>query len=280
MAFVNDYEIVDVERGFDLRSQEYKPNLRTYIGPGINGDEPDYGHALHRVFNYDTLSMLRIPSAPGLRSPAKPGYVFHPGQAEIEYCLFGERRISYPDGQKYYLHPGSLFMHAPDQPHGMEGLSVGKSGVICFHSAKVSEVGRSLWPAGKYYSAENGYKVVHCPDAPVAEDSLPGTEEKKIAETYKMAFVDTVIKPGKTVPEEFWIRNNVDSIVFVISGKGLFVYPDKVYNVHTEMAVYNHAGQPFRYTNTGTEDLHLAVCYNAEHFEDIKRTQVRISEIR
>lgn len=280
MPFVNDYEMIDVERGYDMRNEEYKSNLRMYIGPGIKGDEPDYGHCLRRVFNYDTLSMLRIPSAPGLRSPAKPGYVLHPGQAEIEYCLYGERRLSYPDGKKYYLHPGSCFMHAPDQPHGMEGLSVGKSGVICFHSAKVSEVGRELWPAGKFYEAENGYKVVYCPEAPVSERSPEGTEEKEIAETYKMAFYDVVIKPGQTTPGKFWLQNNCDQIVFVISGQGLFVYPDKVYNIHEEMAVYNHAGQPYRYTNTSKdEDLHIAVCYHAEHFDDVKRTEVRVAEI-
>ncbi|MGE4483721.1 MAG: cupin domain-containing protein [Oscillospiraceae bacterium] len=279
MAFVNNYEMIDIARALDMRSGEYKDAYRMFIGPGIGGDEPDYGHCLRRVFDTDNLSMLRIPSAPGLRSPAKPGYVYHPGQAEIEYCLYGERRISYPDGKKYYLHPYSVFMHAPDQPHGMEGLSVGKSGVICFHSAKVSQVGRALWPAGKFYEAENGYTVAHTPEMAVWEGSPEGIEIKHVAETYKMAFCDVVIKPGASTSPKFFKKDNCDSIVFVVSGTGLFVYPDKAYCIEEEMAAYNHAGQPYRYMNTGKEDLHLAVCHHAEHFEDVVSTEVRASDL-
>lgn len=280
MTFVNNYEMVDVERAYDMRAGEYKPNLRMYIDKGTEADaEPDYGHCKRNVFDTKTLTMMRIPSAPGLKSPAKPGYVYHPGQAEIEYCLFGERHLKYPDGKDFYLHPGSVFMHSADQPHAMEGLSVGKSGVLCFHSANIKDVGRALWPFGKHYEVENGYAVVHCPEAPVSELSPKGIKAKLICHTWKMCMVDVSIESGVSTPVQHFIKNNVDQIVFVVSGRGMFVYPDKAYCVHEEMSCYNHAGQPYRFVNTGNEDLHLVCVYAAENFADIKRTEVRVSDL-
>jgi len=277
MKFVNDYQLIHCAYAKNMRTGEYMDNIRMFIGPGISGDEPDYGHCLRHVFDTDNLSMMRIPSAPGLKSPARPGYVFHK-ESEIEYCLYGDRRLSFPDGTSHLLYPGTVFMHAAGQPHRMEGLSIGVSGVLCFHSCRLKDVGRDLWPAGKYLKQDGGYTVAHTWEAPAIEGTDPLVVVKHIAEVYKMCFADVTIKPGGCTPKNHFIANNVDQIIFVISGTGLAIYPDKSYMVDTEVAAYNKAGQPYKFMNTGKEDLHLAVLYHAEFFREVVQSEVRVSD--
>ena len=279
MSFVNDYQLIHCALAKNMRTGEYMDSARMFIGPGIGGDEPDYGHCIRKIFDTDNLSMMRIPSAPGLKSPAKPGYVYH-GESEIEYCLYGDRRLSYPDGTKHLLYPGTAFMHAAGQPHAMEGLSIGESGVLCFHSCRLKDVDRSLWPAGKYLKQDGGYVVTHCWEAPAVEGGDPLVVVKEIAETYKMCFRYVTIKPGGCTPKEHFICNNVDQIIFVISGSGVAVYPDKSYMIETEVTAYNKAGQPYKLINTGEEDLNLAVVYHAEFFREVVQSELRVSDLK
>jgi len=93
---------------------------------------------------------------------------------------------------------------------------------------------------------------------------------KLVYEAKGISFAEVTLKPGGTIPlKNFASNTNADEIVLVRSGKGLAIYPDQSYPLYTDITIYNYAGQPYKYVNTGEEDLVLLCAFSADTFKEI-----------
>ena len=151
------------------------------------------------------------------------------------------------------------------------------SAPTCYNKIELAD---SLLSSQNSYEQENGYGVVMCPDEPSVEGLDPLVDAKLVYETHKICFAYVTLKPGGSVPASGFVTNEVDQIILCISGNGIAVYPDKVYDVFYDVAAYNHAGQPHKYINTGTEDMILLVAYYADKFSEIGYKTVEVESFK
>jgi mannose-6-phosphate isomerase-like protein (cupin superfamily) len=280
MAFVNDYQFMDIFNAIDLHTGAFVIKARIYVGSSFTGGTPDYGQCQKRVFNTERLSLLvKIPD-PGMTSPSVPGYVYHENDAEFGYIARGTQELSYPDGKKYEAGPGTCYKHEKGQPHRMRGIvdELGATTAV-FYANFVNKVSRVHWPEDKPYDKKNNYKVFAAADVAALKGSNPLMEEKVLTESKKLCVVDVVMKPGCCIPEKGFITNSVDQIILILSGNGVAAYPDKTYALKEEFAAYHSAGQPYNYINTGTDDLHMLVAYHADKLSEVERKVVEVSNM-
>jgi len=280
MAFVNDYQFMDIFNAIDLHTGAFVVKARIYVGSSFTGGTPDYGQCQKRVFNTERLSLLMKIPDPGMKSPSVPGYVYHENDVEVGYIVRGTQELSYPDGKKYDAVSGTCYKHEKGQPHRMCGIvdELGATTAV-FYNNFVNKVSRAHWPEDKPYDKKNNYKVFAAADVVAVKGSYLRMEEKVLTESKKLSVVDVVMKPGCSFPEQGFTVNSVDQIILILSGNGVAVYPDKTYFLKEEYAAYHSAGQPYNYINTGSDDLHMLIAYYADKFSDVERKVVQVSNM-
>jgi len=276
MAFVNDYKIMDVFNAIDVHTGEMLIPARIYVGGSFDGGKPDYGQCMQRVINTDELSYLyKIPD-PRMDWPQAPGYGYHDNSDEVGYIISGTFDITYPDGKKDHIGPGNAYHISKGQGYRFEGADddLGAAYAV-FYSKKVQAVSSKPFESGEI---KDGHEVKFVPDIAKKSDAPKGIEMALISASDDVVLYDVVVKPGTVYPEKGFMTNNCTQIIVVVSGSGTGIYPDKDYSFVKETAAYHKAGQPYKYANTGSEDLHMLVAFNAKDEKTISSKAVEITD--
>ena len=271
------YNILDVTYARDLRTGKILPEHRTRVGGSYAGTEPDNGHCMKRVFYEEKLTLGRVTQEAGLSSPELPGFVYHSKLTEIEYVLTSDCLFTYPDGTKHITKAREVFLHKPNQPHRL--LSSDKEHVKLAVSFNGPSPDRVKWAPDAYYSQEGGHTCVYCPDMPNVETGIPNLEFRPIFEgPDHHSFAEVTLKPGCCIPlEDYQLFRNADQIILVTGpGNAIIEFPDKVYKLYDDVAVYIFAGQPYRLYNFTDSDLDAAVWLNTHYFKDAGRETVKL----
>lgn len=236
------YKIVDVTYARDLRTGEFIPESRTMIASSYVDTPLDFGHCIKRVFSEDKLGVGRITQEAGLGSPELPGFVYHTSLNEIEYVLTDGCLMTYPDGSTYVTRARDVLLHRPGQPHRMLGSCAEHTKLAVSFNGAVPD--RVKWEAEAYYSQDGGHVAVHCPDAPNVETGIPNLEFRPIFECAdNHSFAEFTMNPNCCIPmTNYQVLNNADQILLVTEGKGLIEFPDRVYQLYNDVAIYIFAG--------------------------------------
>ena len=262
------YEIIDASNCFNLRTLEYDNESRA---KGVAGN---ISRALWRT---DKIGLLRISQAAGVGTITQMdpvGFCYHSNCVEIEYLLDSICDLTYPDGTHVTLNPGDALVHQPGQPHGMQSLIPKNMQILAIYSCAPSSVDRFEFDKDTDKHANDKWKVARATDVPITPCEDPGVEIRILFENNEqpLSFAEITLKPGASIPlENFTTVNNCDEMVVVRSGKGIAIYPDKVYSLYRDITMYNYAGQPYKYVNIGNEDLHLLFTWSAYSYQDIER---------
>ena len=271
------YNILDVNFARDLKTGKILPGYRTRVGGSYEGCEPDYGHCLKRVFKEEKLMLGRVTQEAGLSSPELPGFVYHSQLTEIEYVLTSDCLFTYPDGTKHITKARECFLHLPNQPHRL--LSSDKEHVKLAVSFNGIEPDRNKWDEDAYYSQEGGHTCVYCPDVPNVDVGIPNLEYRPVFEgPGHHSFAEVTLKPDCCIPQEdYQVFRNADQILLVTGpGNGVIEFPDRVYKIYNDIAIYIFAGQPYRLYNFTDSNLDIAVWTSLSYFKDVGCETVKL----
>lgn len=263
------YKIIDVKYAKDLKTGEFIPESRTMISSSYVDTPLDFGHCIKRIFSEEKLGLGRVTQEAGLASPELPGFVYHTKLTEIEYVLTDGCLLSYPDGTTHVTQSRDVFLHKPNQPHRL--LSASDEHVKLAVSFNGAVPDRVKWEPDAYYSQEGGYTVTYCPDQPNVETGIPGLEFRPIYECPdNHSFAEITLKPGCCIPpEDYQALDDADQILLVTGqGNGTIEFPDRVYKLYNDVAVYIFAGQSYRLHNYTDGDLNIAVWTSAPSFDE------------
>lgn len=271
------YKIIDVNNSLNLQTGQYETETRTRLAPGFDGDQLDKGHCVQWMWNTDKLGLIRVEQAAGMATSPKEGFVYHDNRVEIEYLLDSACDLSYPDGTHIEFLPGDCLCHDIRQPHRMETIAPKHMEIAVLLNGSLDGCSRTHFdPATE---KETRWQVKRCAELPRAEWDNPLVDVRLVYEAKGISFAEVTLKPGAAIPlKNFACNADADEIVLVRSGKGLAIYPDQSYPLYTDITIYNDAGQPYKYVNTGEEDLVLLCTFSADTFKEVGYKEVVLSK--
>ncbi len=274
------YEVIDVNNNLNMKTMEYATETRASLATNYEGDGVDKGHCVQAIWGTDKLGLMRISQGAGIGTSPEGCYISHSNAVEIEYVLSSKAKLEYPDGTALNVYPGDCSCSQPGQPHRMETTGREHMQLAVFLSCQPSVCDRVVYDTENEKHKCNKWDVKTCEEVPSIENEDPLVDIKVVYEgnDKDVCFCQVTLKPGATVPMDHFISNtNCDEIVLVKEGNGLAIYPDKTYPLYSDMSMYNYAGQPYKYINTGDSDLVLLNLYSKKYFNEIERNKVKLN---
>ena len=274
------YGIIDINNNMDLKTMTYAVETRTSLASNYDGDGVDKGHCVQSIWGTDKLGLMRIRQGAGIATSPEGLYVYHSNAVEIEYLMDGVGRLDYPDGTVRDVYPGDCSITQPGQPHRMEPIVPKHMEIAVMLSCPPHVCDRVKYNPkalqGEPHKCDK-WNLKRCAEQPSVDSGDPLVDIKPIYEenTYDVCFCLVTLKPGAMVPINHFISNaNCDEIVLVTEGSGIAVYPDKSYALYRDVSMYNYAGQPYKYINTGDSDLVLLCLFSKNRYSDVEKKTV------
>ena len=267
------YEVIDGSNSLNLRTMEYDGDSRA------KGSGGNVNRALWRT---DRIGLLRITQDAGVGTVTKVapvGFCYHSNCVEVEYLLDSVCDLTYPDGTHVTMNPGDALVHQPGQPHGMQSLIPKNMQILAIYNRAPGTVDRFEFDKNVDKHLNDKWKVTRAADVPPTPCPYPGVDIRVLFENNEqpLTFAEVTLQPGASIPlENFTEVENCDEMIVVRSGKGLAIYPDKTYPLRSEITLYNQPGQPYKYVNTGDEDLVLLYTWSIQRFGEIERADVAL----
>lgn len=274
------YEVIDINNNLNMRTMEYATESRVRLASNYDGTGVDKGHCVQFIWGTDKLGLMRISQGAGI--PTSPGgcFVYHSNAVEIEYLLDSVGKLEYPDGTSVEVLPGDCSCSQPGQPHRMEPIAPKHMQIAVFLSCAPDVCDRIKYDPKIVQHKCDKWNVKRCADLPSTDYGDPLVDVKLVYEENDrdVCFCQVTMKPGAMIPMEHFICNaNCDEIMLVTEGFGLAIYPDKTYSLYKDMSMYNYAGQPYKYVNTGDNDLVLLCLFSKNRFNDIERKTIKMN---
>ncbi|MDR1961422.1 MAG: hypothetical protein LBQ16_03985 [Gracilibacteraceae bacterium] len=266
------YEIIDVNNSLNLRTQVYDKESRLRTAPGYDGDPVDNGHNTHWVWRTDKLGLIMASQAAGMKTSPKGGFVLHNNAVEMEYLIEGECDLSYPGDRHVLFRVGDCLCHQPGQPHCMKAITPHRLYIAVMLSCAPGACDRTEYRGESNIKTVDSWQVKTCSEVKAELSDEGKVETRNIYENNEHPISHRVItlKPGGSYPAQGFNACNVDEYYYVVSGQGVARYPEKAYGLYHQITLYNYQGQPFKYVNTGKEDLVILSVSAVTKFADLK----------
>lgn len=242
------------------------------------GKKSDKGHGHKDIITGEghSLTFRWVTLEPGASGPERD-FVLHPDGEEVEYIVYGQGRVLYPDGKTFPLKPGVMVYHSPGQPHRFENnsneplifvvvLGNGKGLRRITYSPsnppKV-EISNNIpkWDKNRppYYEIIDVSKVDPVVTGTEGQPGDKGHAHKTLLkpEEHSLTFLWIILEPGASGPEkDFVIHPKCEQVEYILYGRGRALYPDgKTFPLIPGVTAYHSAGQPHRFENNSNEPL-------------------------